>query len=663
MKWFVLVLFYGSFFAFAQHEKPTVKMPKVKEFTTLRNQIEVYTTKFPDSAFSVATKMVNDANHANNSELKAIANSALGFVLISLTQLSEAENLLKEAIRLNKNQKNNQELAINYNYLALVYQRRSDFVKASDYFFESLDMAEKQKNFNLIQRNYNGISMVFCDQDDFNKALIYAKKSNSIVNYNNDELRHAYSVAILAEVYREMGKYDLSEKYFSQSYESYKKLNDDFGQAWCLTNWSLVYDDSQILKVIDMELKAQAIWDQYFPENMMSMTNLGNLGWSYYVLALEPELIKKINDPKIPTSKNALLNASESYYKKCLELARRKNNTNTLMFFSGSLAELQAYKGDHKSAYENLLLNKQLGDSLYSQENKNKIASFESEKELQAKQNAIEINHLKLQASENQKWFFVGAVILLAIIGILLFYQNRARRKNNLILEQTNDELEKANAAKAKLFGIINHDLRSPVASLVNFLNLQQMQPELLDKPTKDRLMQETLTSTEQLLVTMEDLLQWSKGQMKHFKPEINEVEVSKLFEETALFFRGIHVDLKFVNEERTTLRTDENYLKTILRNLTANAIKAIASVENPMIVWHAFSNKDKLCLTIVDNGPGVSKEQMKVLFDESETSGINKGLGLHIVRDMAKAIECEVVWDENYTKGTAFILKFKKNN
>lgn len=663
MKWCLLIFTFITTLSFAKNQKPITKIGLTKEYSNLRDQIEVFTTKYPDSAFVVANKMVLNANISNNDELKAIAYSALGFVQISQTNLNDAEKLLRKAIRINKNQKNFHELAINYNYIGLIYQRRSDFVAASDYFFESLELAENQKNYNLMQRNYNGISMVFCDQDDFEKALKYAKKSNQIVKYNKDDLRHSYSVAILAEVYREMGNLELAEKNFSKSYHSYKKLNDEFGQAWCLTNWSLIYDTAQVVKAIEMELEAQRIWDQSFPENVMSMTNLGNLGWAYFVVAQDQSLINSINHPLIPKTKHEILNESERYYKKCLEIAKRKNNVNTLLFFSGSLAELQAYKGDTKSAYDNLLLNKYLSDSLYSQENKNKIAAIESEKELEAKQNALEINQLKLKASENQKWFFAGGLLLLTVIGVLLFYQSRTRRKNNLVLARANLELEQANASKAKLFGIINHDLRSPVASLVNFLNLQQMQPELLDKQTKDRLMAETLSSTEQLLLTMEDLLQWSKGQMKQFKPEIQTISVSTIFEETASFFNGIKVDLRFEDPKQLNLETDSIYLKTILRNLTANSIKAIATVKNPTIVWKSFENQGMIHLSITDNGPGISKDQLKVLFDDSETAGINKGLGLHIVRDMAKAIECEVVWNESYTKGTSFILKFKKTD
>ncbi len=661
MKLFLLLISFLSSISYANTHRPKEKNELIKEFKQNRDNIELYTTKYPDSAFLVATKMMEVARESENDNLKSIAYSTLAFVKISQTNLDEAEKLLKRSIHINKTLKNSSELALNYNYIALIYQRKSDFVKASDYFFESLHLAESQKNYKLMQRNYNGISMVFCDQDDFDKALKYAKKSNEIAKLTKNRSSQAYSVAILAEVYREIGNFELANANFTKSYNLYVDLNDEFGQAWCLTNWSLIYDSVDIYKTIDMELEAQRIWDNYFPDNLMSMTNLGNLGWSYFIIAQNPDLIGTNKNLNIPKTKAGLLSKAEEYYMRCLEIAKRKKNVNTLLFYSGSLAQLQAYKGDTKSAYENLLINKFLTDSLYSQENKNKIASIESEKELLSKQAALEINRLKLKSSQNQKWYFIGALLLLSSIGIILLYQNRERRKSNINLEKTNLELENANASKAKLFGIINHDLRSPLASLVNFINLQQLQPDRLDKATKDRLMKQTLSSTEQLLITMEDLLLWSKGQMLQFNPEIESISVSSIFEETAAFFNGIQVNLLFDDSKNLSLNTDSSCLKTILRNLTANSIKAIAFIDNPTIIWKSSETSDIICLSITDNGPGINKEQLKVLFDDSETAGINSGLGLHIVRDMAKSIDCMIEWNEEYKNGTEFKLKFRK--
>ena len=62
--------------------------------------------------------------------------------------------------------------------------------------------------------------------------------------------------------------------------------------------------------------------------------------------------------------------------------------------------------------------------------------------------------------------------------------------------------------------------------------------------------------------------------------------------------------------------------------------------------------------LSVTDNGKGASQEQFKALYDEKEVVGIKSGLGLHLIRDLAKAIHCEITVDSKLGEGTTFTLK-----
>ena len=47
--------------------------------------------------------------------------------------------------------------------------------------------------------------------------------------------------------------------------------------------------------------------------------------------------------------------------------------------------------------------------------------------------------------------------------------------------------------------------------------------------------------------------------------------------------------------------------------------------------------------MTITDNGPGAEEAQFNALYHSEQTVGIKSGLGLHLVRDLAKAINTEI--------------------
>ena len=61
--------------------------------------------------------------------------------------------------------------------------------------------------------------------------------------------------------------------------------------------------------------------------------------------------------------------------------------------------------------------------------------------------------------------------------------------------------------------------------------------------------------------------------------------------------------------------------------------------------------------LSITDNGPGIAAEQAKALFDDSVTSNAKTGLGLHLIRDLAKAIQYRISVQSQPGQGTTFIL------
>jgi C4-dicarboxylate-specific signal transduction histidine kinase len=93
------------------------------------------------------------------------------------------------------------------------------------------------------------------------------------------------------------------------------------------------------------------------------------------------------------------------------------------------------------------------------------------------------------------------------------------------------------------------------------------------------------------------------------------------------------------------------------MQNLTANAIKALQQTPAAAIKWKAWEENGHILLSITDNGPGMSAEKAKTLFDETAISGSRHGLGLHIIRDLAKAINCQLRFTPETGSGTTFIL------
>ncbi len=104
-------------------------------------------------------------------------------------------------------------------------------------------------------------------------------------------------------------------------------------------------------------------------------------------------------------------------------------------------------------------------------------------------------------------------------------------------------------------------------------------------------------------------------------------------------------------------LNTDEYFLKTVMRNLTSNAVKSLIGRPHASIQWSAREEGGKAVLSITDNGPGITEAQLQPLYDQSLPSSLKGGLGLHLVRDLSKAIGCMITVSPTPGRGTQFLL------
>lgn len=88
--------------------------------------------------------------------------------------------------------------------------------------------------------------------------------------------------------------------------------------------------------------------------------------------------------------------------------------------------------------------------------------------------------------------------------------------------------------------------------------------------------------------------------------------------------------DLPLILCERIKL---EQVILNILKN-AAQAMCEVASLRQPVIQLHTYLQQDRVCLDIVDNGPGMSEEVQKQIFEPfytTKAAGVGTGLGLSL--------------------------------
>jgi signal transduction histidine kinase len=147
-------------------------------------------------------------------------------------------------------------------------------------------------------------------------------------------------------------------------------------------------------------------------------------------------------------------------------------------------------------------------------------------------------------------------------------------------------------------------------------------------------------------------------------------VNLSELCSEYLINFsrpRNLEGRLHIAIEEQIILKTDPSAIEMILGNLLTNALK----YGGPQVeIWVKLqSNNGEIVLSVTDNGPGISENDKKLLFNKFYRSGDENtrktkgtGLGLFIVRHLIELHKAKIMLGSVDPKGTKFEIKFKSD-
>jgi signal transduction histidine kinase len=300
------------------------------------------------------------------------------------------------------------------------------------------------------------------------------------------------------------------------------------------------------------------------------------------------------------------------------------------------------------SAYQHFEVYSHLQDTLYLESSKRTIAETEARYQNKDKQLQINAQNIMLGYAKQRQIWLVAGIALISLVAILLviIYRNKKRtadvlNRNNIELERLNNHLEEANQTKAKLFGIISHDLRSPISQVYQFLKLQQLAPDKLDADQRTALSNKIQSATGSLLETMEELLLWSKTQMTQFVPKTQTVFIDEVVAESLQLLQ-LNIEAKGLVIENTIpesskLKSDPYFLQTIIRNLLQNAIKNAPQHSAIKI------NFDDKTLGIENSGGHFSQQQYETILASREDKNSLSGLGLRLVDELSRKIDASV--------------------
>lgn len=241
-----------------------------------------------------------------------------------------------------------------------------------------------------------------------------------------------------------------------------------------------------------------------------------------------------------------------------------------------------------------------------------------------------------------------GEVELLTLqLGEANRNQEKIIDNRTLELNRKQKELEQYNSIKDKIFSIIGHDLRAPIATLSSVLTLA----EHADDSTMNELksyFKGIKRNVDNLNLTIENLLVWSQSQINGVKLNRQKVnlnaEVGSVIELFGLVALQKEIVLMHQLQSQYDLYVDPAHLNLILRNVLSNSLK-FTNIGGSVVISASKPTLKTVKICITDNGIGIQSERVSQVFNpvaHSTTYGtLNEkgtGLGLKLCKEYAEA-------------------------
>ena len=239
-----------------------------------------------------------------------------------------------------------------------------------------------------------------------------------------------------------------------------------------------------------------------------------------------------------------------------------------------------------------------------------------------------------------------------------------------LELRRLSKELQEALESKNKLFHILSHDLRSPFNGILAFSRTLVDERDTLTKDEIQDFSQTVLTSAEQFMHLIDNLLQSTRFELGVLEYQPANMAIDTVVDNVLVLLKGNAtqkiVDLIYESHPEAEVFADATMLHSIFQNLIGNAIK-FTPVEGQVKV-QVVDRGAMIQVSVIDSGVGVPAEMVAGLFELKvgrSTDGTfgekGTGLGLLLCKDLVEKHGGQLWVDSVVGQGTSFHLTLPK--
>ena len=256
-----------------------------------------------------------------------------------------------------------------------------------------------------------------------------------------------------------------------------------------------------------------------------------------------------------------------------------------------------------------------------------------------------------------------GTVALVSIFLFILLISRDIRRVSRArkAMEEAQKRTEEIMESRHKLLLSVSHDIKAPLASIVGYIELMQME----NKNDTDMLRLNSMKySSQHILSLLSNLLEFSSLEQGKQFIKRSDFNVSELCDQLATMFKPIaeNKQLKFFYHKNISdnlyINSDSLKIKQVVSNIISNALKYTIEGE---VHFGVYLVNNKLIFNVIDQGIGIQSEKIEEMFKPFSRADNNIGLaegngfGLFVVRGLLELLGGNIKVMSELEKGSHF--------
>ncbi|MBO3117170.1 tetratricopeptide repeat protein [Winogradskyella sp. DF17] len=600
-------------------------------------------------------------------------NKQLGYYYQHSNQ-EKALYYFNDGVEIAKSSKDSLQLANLYYSIGYTYGLKQELPNAIENYLKAVRIYENLGDNWRLVNTYMGIGNLYMSDEDIDKQAEYLGYAEELVLKGEDSIQLCNFYNYKGVIYDQRKIYDSAIVFLSKSLKIGRIINDPNSIGSALSNLGLTYKHAgQADKALSYYNEALKIYEN-LDDNFFLSILYNNIGSAH--------------------SQKNNFKSSEKTFLKSLDLASQVGAQQVLLQNYKDLASMYKKQKLFSNQAKYLERYYTLKDSLFTVEKDNQFSQLESDYVIEKKDLELQAQQLDLEKKQIQNTIYIVLFCAsILILGTLLFYFIKSRKKNELLQSQNQLIIEQKNAIETTLSDLksaqsqliqsekmaslgeltagIAHEIQNPLNFVNNF---SEVSNELIDEMAEELNngdIEEAKAIADDVKQNLEKINHHGKradsivkGMLQHSRNsagEKEETDINKLTDEyLRLAYHGHRAKDKSFN---ATLETnfDTNLEKInivpqdigrVILNLITNAFYAVDEKQkllkaqgdsnyNPTVSVNTKKDTNQAMIIVKDNGNGIPESVKRKIFEPfftTKPTGRGTGLGLSMSYDIIKA-------------------------